>query len=197
MATDQPFALLITWTCYGTWLPGDRRGYVSNTLLPQGGSLPKQNTPGTPITSDDSFTQQRARASQKAPSALLCADLALETAKALVEAARKRGWRIMRGAVMVNHVHVVVMDCPDDGPVVRRILKGCSQAALSEKTRASRRWWTGGGSDRYKHGWEAIEAAIEYVAQQPGMLAEIVDMQANPSERRGLSPPCGTPHRRD
>jgi hypothetical protein len=35
MSADEPFALHITWTCYGTWLPGDQRGHVSNVLLPQ------------------------------------------------------------------------------------------------------------------------------------------------------------------
>lgn len=135
---------------------------------------------------DDAYTRQRARALQKGPTSLLSSGLALDTAEALIEAAHQRGWRIVRGAVMSNHVHVLVMDCPDDGPAVRRILKGSSQAALSEKAGQSRRWWTAGGSDRYKHTWEAIEAAIHYVAQQPGMLAEIVDMEVKPrSERRG------------
>jgi hypothetical protein len=103
---------------------------------------------------------------------------ALCVAEALVEATQSRGWFIRRGAVMANHVHVVITDCPDDGPAVRRILKGTSQAALSRMTGRRPRWWTAGGSDRYKHGAGPIEAAIDYVARQPGMLAEIVDMQA-------------------
>ena len=185
MKAEQPFALHITWSCYGTWLPGDQRGYVSNTRLPEGGYLPKKNTPGTVVTADDAYTRQRARDLQKQPTSLLSATLAFEAAKALVEAARLRGWRILRGAVMTNHVHVLVLDCPDDGPAVRRILKGSSQAALSSKVCQSRRWWTAGGSDRYKHGWQAIEAAVQYVAQQPGVLAEIMDMRAIMSERRG------------
>jgi hypothetical protein len=40
------FALLLTWTCYGTWLPGDARGYVSNTRSNHGGFEPLQNAPG-------------------------------------------------------------------------------------------------------------------------------------------------------
>jgi hypothetical protein len=40
------------------------------------------------------------------------------------------------------------------------------------------RWWTAGGSDRYKHGGEAIEAAIKYVADQEFKLAEVVEMEA-------------------
>jgi REP element-mobilizing transposase RayT len=104
---------------------------------------------------------------------------ALCAAQSLVEAARGRSWRILRGAVMANHVHVVIMDCPDDGPTVRRILKGNSQAVLSKATGRRQRWWTAGGSDRYKHDRAAIEAAVEYVARQPGMLAQIIEMQAS------------------
>jgi len=179
MSEDKPFALHITWTCYATWLPGDRRGYVSNTILPGGGFLPKQNAPGAPITTDDALTRQMAQTLQKGPTVILSIEQALCVARSLVEAARVRGWRILRGAVMANHVHVVIMDCPDDGPAVRRILKGNSQAALSKATGRRQRWWTAGGSDRYKHDPNAIEAAVEYVARQSKMLAQIIDMQAS------------------
>jgi hypothetical protein len=65
MTTDEPFALLITWTCYGTWLPGDERGHVSNILHPEGGFDPKENVPGAPIAPGNAFTRERARALQK------------------------------------------------------------------------------------------------------------------------------------
>jgi REP element-mobilizing transposase RayT len=174
---DDAFALHITWTCYGTWLPGDVRGYVSNTRLPEGGFRRKENTPGTPCTADDEYTRQRAQERQKWPTVGLSAQEAQVAAQALVAAARARGWQIVRGAVMPNHLHLVVTDCPDDGPAVRRILKGTSQAALSDHAKEKRRWWTQGGSDRYKHGEEAVSAAIRYVADQPGRLVEIVEME--------------------
>ncbi|MBL8798114.1 MAG: hypothetical protein JNM56_29725 [Planctomycetia bacterium] len=149
MTVEAPFALHISWTCYGNWLPGDERGYVSNTLLPERGFDPKRNLPGTPYTADDAYTRDRARRLQKQPTARLSRDQARCVAAALVEAAQRRGWRIVRAAVMANHVHVVVMDCPDDGPQVRRVLKGCTQAALCEFAGQQRRWWTASGSDRY------------------------------------------------
>ena len=179
MNTERPFALHITWTCYATWLPGDRRGYVSNTLLPQGGAIPKQNTPGTPYRADDPFTRHTARMRQNGQTVGLSEEEARCVARSLVQAARTRSWRILRAAVMANHVHVVITDCPDDGPAVRRILKGNSQAALSAATGRPQRWWTAGGSDRYKHDHAAIEAAVAYVAGQAATLAQIVDMEAS------------------
>ncbi len=174
---DDAFALHITWTCYGTWLPGDERGHVSNILLPHGGFLRKQNVPGTTFASGDRFTRNRARSLQKSDTFWLNQAQGLCVAEALVSAAGERNWRILRAALMANHVHTVICDCPDDGPAVRRILKGVSQAKLSKALGSSLRCWTAGGSDRYKHGSEAVDAAVKYVADQEWKLVEIVDMK--------------------
>ena len=80
------FALHITWTCYGNWLPGDRRGYVSNTLQPDKSYLQKQNTPGAPITADDPETRSRAAALQKSPTVRLTTEQARCVAETLVRA---------------------------------------------------------------------------------------------------------------
>src|SRR3954454_4062773 len=40
MMHGPTFALHITWTCYGTWLPGDERGHVSDVIFPDGGFVP-------------------------------------------------------------------------------------------------------------------------------------------------------------
>ncbi len=176
MRPDDPFALLITWTCYGTWLPGDARGYVSNALKPGGGFEPKHNLPGTPYTADDPHTRTRARQLQQWPTVLLTAAHARVVTEALVAAA-ERDWWIDRAAVMANHVHVLGTACPDDGPAVRRVLKGNSQAALNRHAGRPGRWWTAGGSDRYKRGTAAVMAAIRYVAGQAWKLAEVIDMK--------------------
>jgi REP element-mobilizing transposase RayT len=175
VATEDPFALFITWTTYGTWLPGDERGYVSNTLLPGGGFLAKENRPGIEARKDDAFTLEQAKLQQNWDSVWLTPDEAFTAVSALATAASKRHWRILRAAAMANHIHLVVTDCPDDGPAVRRILKGNAHAELSTARGKMLRWWTTGGSDHYLHDIAAIEASIQYVANQHGKLAEIVD----------------------
>jgi REP element-mobilizing transposase RayT len=118
---------------------------------------------------------------------------ALHAAEGLVAAARERGWHILRAAVMANHIHVVICHCPDDGPAVRRVLKGVSQSKLSKTAGRSQRWWTAGGSDRYKHGHTAIDAAVDYVARQAYKLVEIVDMQVlavSKRQRQHDTPQC-------
>jgi REP element-mobilizing transposase RayT len=114
---------------------------------------------------------------QKSPTISLNRDQALAVARLLIESARQRSWRILSAAVMHNHVHVLVADCPDDGPTVRRVLKGTTQAGLSRHAGHPRRWWTRGGSDRYLHGEHEIHARISYIARQKGILAQILDME--------------------
>jgi REP element-mobilizing transposase RayT len=168
------FALLETWTCHGQWLPGDRRGYVSNTLTDED-YRPKRNVTGTPYDRDDARTYERARQLQKHPTIWLAPLQAECVARAAIAAAVDREWLILRGAVMSNHVHMVVANCPDDGPAVRRVLKGVTQAALNRLAGRSGRWWTRGGSDRYKHGAPAIETAVRYVAAQAHILRAIAN----------------------
>ena len=191
---DEPFALFIIWKCYGTWLPGDRRGYASNTRRPDGGFVAKQNIPGTPYAAGDRSTRNRAL--QRYATVRLAVDQTDCVVRAMVEAAGRRGWRLARAAVISNHVHVIVLSCPDDGPAVRRILKGTCQAALSRLANVSKRWWTAGDSDRYLHDEDSILAAMKYVEKQAGVLAYVVDDRVTivgrsggtrrSSERRGM-----------
>jgi REP element-mobilizing transposase RayT len=168
---------LITWTTYGTWLPGDERGHVSDVVSQVGVRTPGETTPGTPFMEADVATRERAVKLLQNPPVYLDKAMAHAIAVNLVDAARKRGWRILRAALMRNHVHVVVTDCPDDGPAVRRVLKGTSQAELTKHAGKAQKWFTEGGSDRYKHSHREMEAAVDYVANQLGKLVEIIDME--------------------
>jgi len=177
MHSSEAFGLLITWTCYGTWLPGDPRGYVSNTQVGEGKWIDKENEPGAPYRADDPYAIEQAQQRRRYPEIRLDRDQAVTVAECLIEAAHSRQWRILRGAIMANHVHVVIMNCPSDGPGVRRVLKGTTQAALSRRYRTVRKWWTQGGSNRYLNGADSVEAAIMYVRDQEYVLVAIDDMR--------------------
>ncbi|MEX0702710.1 MAG: hypothetical protein WD069_11510 [Planctomycetales bacterium] len=79
--------------------------------------------------------------------------------------------------LMANHVHFVIQDCAADGPPVRRVLKGVSQARLSDHAGSNRRWWTRGGSDRRKRGAAAVAAAMGYVENQAAILVRIAETE--------------------
>lgn len=181
LMNEQPLALFLTWTTYGTWLPGDSRGYVSNTLQPDGTFQFRHNHVGKPFDRDDVRTLRYAKLLQRDPTTWLTPAQSLVAAESMVEASLKRGWRIIRGAVMTNHVHVVVSEVPIDGPSVRRVLKGVSQRRLTERTNAgkSRRWWTAGGCDRVLRDDLSMENAVQYVEYQKCILAQIVENVAS------------------
>ena len=130
---------------------------------------------GTSFDRGETATYVRARELQRHETVNLTVEQARVAARAMVEAAMEREWVILQGAVMTNHVHIVVAQCPDNGSAVRRILKGTSQAALSRFAGKLRKWWTTGGSDRYKHGEGAVAAAVRYVDEQERMLVKIVN----------------------
>src|SRR5262249_3521811 len=87
MLLVRPFALFISWTCYGNWLPGDPRGHVSNRLSPVGGFEQKQNSTGTPFAEGDEYTHKRAKALQEFLTIRLTREQAGWAAEAIVEAA--------------------------------------------------------------------------------------------------------------
>jgi hypothetical protein len=173
--SDRPFALLITWTCYGTWLPGDARGHVSNVVLPTSRYQKSEQGAGTPYPEGDPRTRTRAVGLQKYPTSRLSPAEALILAESLLETSRTKSWFIPRAAILFNHVHGVICKCPPDGPAVRRVLKGRAHADLARSSAGTHRWWTKGGSDRYLNDEASIEGALHYVANQPNPLAEIVD----------------------
>lgn len=90
----EVFGVLITWTTYGTWLPGDARGWRAKRL---------GNQPADPKL------EAEAREKMKFdPVTLSAAD------RATVEAACRehcdhRGWRLHAVNARTNHVHVVVV----------------------------------------------------------------------------------------
>ena len=179
---NSPFAMFTTWTSYGTWLPGDPRGHVSNTLGTDGAFAPKRNHRGTPYSQGDPRTLAAAQQIQKHDAVRLNTAQAFATAEALIKAARERNWFIIRAAIMSNHIHTLTTRCPDDGPAVRRIFKGITSAELSNKAGNPGRWWTHGGSDRYLHDQTSIDAVERYIREQPGILCEIIKMQVIPRQ---------------
>jgi len=191
MEFDDAFAWLITWTTYGSWLPGDARGHVSPVLQRDGRYEKRINTPGVEWAGGDERTRKRARGLQIYETVRLDGEEAYVVAQSIAEAAMSRAWRVRRGAVMATHVHVVLEGAGGDGSAASRVVKGVSQAALSERWGASRRCWTRGGSERGLKGAAAVAAGIEYVADQEYVLAEIIDNIPSRRVDPGNSEPGG------
>ncbi len=164
---------LLTWTTYGTWLPGDRRGFVSN-FAGTDGKGHRQNAPGTLPESDHPGLAGAARARLAGSAVWLTPDQARVLIGQFRETAECRGWTVMAVAVMANHVHIVVGVGGDPEPdIFLRDFKSYGSRKLSRlfDEPAGGRWWTQGGSTRILPDGAAVEAAVAYVERQANPLA--------------------------
>lgn len=164
---------LLTWTTYGSWLPGDERGYVSPTP-DEHGDYVIHNIPGEPYDFDQPKLRTRAGSQQQCPTVRLNQENARVCIEAFREAAQAHDLRIGAGAVMTTHIHLVVQSESDEGARLLNLFKGVSSRRLTQRfgRPVSSTWWTRHGSRRLPTNDRAVRAALEYVWNQP--LALIV-----------------------
>jgi REP element-mobilizing transposase RayT len=166
-------AWLLTWTTYGTWLPGDVRGSVSRVREGQG---PRQyhNAPGSPYDGPMSGLHTGAEAALKGRPILLNSIQAEYVLAQFRETAAYRRWRLLAAAVMRNHVHLVVVadEAAKSADLLRTFKSYASRALNSENSKPiGGRWWTTSASRRSLPDERAVAAAVRYVREQPGALA--------------------------
>jgi REP element-mobilizing transposase RayT len=147
-------AYFLTWTTYGTWLPGDVRGWVKRRR--GGDDFIERPIPAL---------ETHARRLMKESPALLDARMRSAVDAAVRRCCGKRGWTVRALAVRSNHVHLVVT-VPDASPgKAMGILKVEATRALNGLTGAvaRKRWWTRDGSKRLLDSEESVAAAVRYV----------------------------------
>jgi REP element-mobilizing transposase RayT len=149
---NDPLAYLLTWTCYGTWLPGDARGWVDGV------------THETHLGADSEREQQARQLMVQDVVTLNEAEREL-VAATIRDHCRVRGWPLHAVNVRTNHVHVVVGACAPPDKALREFKAWCTRR-LREASPGRERWWTEGGSKRYLWKEESVAAAIAYVVEQ-------------------------------
>src|SRR5258707_12751943 len=98
---------LLTWTTYGTWLPGDDRGSVTS-VHNERGPRHRHNIPDTPADPPMPGLRRSAGRLMKGEAVRLTNEQASEVLKQFRETSSYRGWLLVAAAVMANHCHVVV-----------------------------------------------------------------------------------------
>lgn len=168
---------LLTTTTYGTWLPGDARGFVS-PVRDRSGAEVTHNAPGTPYDRDIPQWERVASGKVRGGPVFLTQEHADVLLAQFQETARHHGWDLAAVAIMAGHVHVVVgVDGDPDPGKVLGDLKAYGSRALNRRCPrpASGTWWTESGSNRKLPDARAIDAAIRYIQSQPKPLAVWVD----------------------
>src|SRR5438876_10556481 len=90
---DDPIGFFLTWVTYGTWLPGDPRGWVEYR---HGWQLPD---PARELESAAKMTEDACRLSQEQRDAVEAQ---------IAETCGHRGWHLHAVNCRSNHAHVVV-----------------------------------------------------------------------------------------
>ncbi len=159
---------LLTWTTYGSWLPGDDRGFVSNVRNGEGPEV-RFNIPGTPTKANMPGLEDYARRKMKGTEIRLQSEQASILISQFQETATCRGWQLLAAAVMSNHCHAVVGVPGDPDPsTLLRDFKSYGSRALNQHWPKSEsgRWWTESGSRRKLPNDTSVLSAIKYVFDQ-------------------------------
>ena len=162
---------LLTWTTYGTWLPGDRRGFVSPVRGTDGRQV-IHNVVGTAFDRDLPAVRGAAQQKLRGPPILLDQYHAEVLAKQLIAHAAFRQHALQAAAFMANHCHIVI-GVPGD-PDPSRLLgdyKSYLSRALNQQfdRPAGGSWWTQSGSKR-KVWLQGVRTVAEYVRRQHAPL---------------------------
>jgi REP element-mobilizing transposase RayT len=170
--------LVLTWTTYGTWLPGEERGFVSPVRASSDDKWKSRNELGT------SYSRSMPGLKRASQSRLKCPPIYLDLERARVvfeqfhETAVYRGWHLEAVAIMANHVHLVVSVEVDVAPdVLLGDFKSYASRALNARWNRppSGTWWAESGSKRKKSNRSAVENAIRYMARQERPLLVWID----------------------
>jgi len=156
---QYPLAYLISFRCYGTWLPGDIRGSVRM----------QKNEPGTYLIPYDTGRLRRNRCRMKQSPYELDAPHRRIVFDAVIEVCEYRGWRLIAAHVRSTHVHVIVQAACKPEKVMNDFKAYASRAL----TRAgyenpNRKRWSRHGSTKYLWESEEVESAVHYVIREQG-----------------------------
>jgi REP element-mobilizing transposase RayT len=162
----------LTWRTYGTWLPGDERGFVDPVLDEQGHRV-IHNLPGTPIDADNPRLRKYSQEIMRGTEVYLNSDQAAALLEQFQETARHRNWQLLAVAILPNHVHLIagVNGDPDPASLLRDFKSyGSRRLTRSWSIPASKTWWAESGSRRILKTDEYRLQAMLYIRNQSGAL---------------------------
>jgi len=137
---------MVTWTTYGSWLPGDERGYVKDGQI----------LPG------DVGTLERNKQRRKSAAVRLSTREKQIVHRVILTEAQKLGHQIEVCVVFSNHVHLVARPHSESIEEVVGRYKSVTTRALWEHSRKGR-IWTKGYDKRFFFSEGDLTTRIKYV----------------------------------
>ena len=147
----EPSTYFITWTTYGTWLPGDSRGWRKT----KAGEQPPQ-----PLLEDwcrDRMTEE---------SVMLNGDQRKKVEDVCHRHAEIRGWMLHALSVRSNHVHLAVTADADPKKVRDQFKANATRVLrLPSATLDKKKIWTKGGDIEIVDGEDSLEQVAQYITE--------------------------------
>src|SRR5262245_59649720 len=141
MPNDDPIAFLLTWSTYGTWLPGDARGWVE---YQHGFHLPN------PILELESAARMTEDACRLAP------DQREIVEKQVTESCEYKRWLVHAVNCRTNHVHIVLSSSAPPRTIREQLKAWCTRRLNEQQANSGipmqqrrRQWWAERGSIRW------------------------------------------------
>jgi hypothetical protein len=165
-----PKAYFITFTCYGTHLPGDGSGWATR----------KQNVHGTPFPEASNPLESYCVDQMKDPRYKLDQTRRGLVRKAILEICRRRGWLPRAIHVRPLHVHSVV-EAEAEPDIVLNAFKCRASFRLNRSGLDPNpiRRWTEDGSKKYLWTDEQVNRAVDYVLYEQGDPMEVFSLRAD------------------
>jgi REP element-mobilizing transposase RayT len=138
---------MITWTTYGSWVQGDKRGFVKRGKILDGNAgLERAN-----------------KSIQKYEKVKLTHGQRKVVEECILKSAHEIGQKVCAIAVCSNHVHVVAECCKKSIEAAASLYKTKSMAAVCRQYAIKQRIWSTGFDKRFCFSREDLDHKIAYV----------------------------------
>jgi hypothetical protein len=147
----EPLAYFVTWTTYGTWLPGDDRGWRRK---------------GEPeVQPSNPFLVEGARSRMKEKPFTLSHEYRRLVERTIRRHCELRHWTLHAVNARTNPIHVVVTAVGYRPETVRDQFKAWCTRALKEAGATRNRFWTEGGRCDWVNADAGLERVVTYVLE--------------------------------
>jgi REP element-mobilizing transposase RayT len=174
-----PLAYHITFTTYGTWLHGDKRGSVDES----------HNQYGSNFVSLNSGLYKKEQTRLKNPPVILDKNVRDVVLKSLLQVCCYRYWIAHAIHVRSNHIHIVVSGNEKPEKMMTDFKAYATRAIknISNNQAIFRKYWPRHGSTKYIWTKENLVSTIDYVKNRQGKTMSLWcrDLNRAPSVSAG------------
>ena len=144
----DPIAYFLTWVTYGTWLPGDQRGWVE---YKRGWKLPSPRL------------ELECKARMQGQAVLLNQEDRGLVEHQVAETCQYRHWKLYAVNCRSNHIHVVVSAANVPATKIRVDMKAWTTRRLrSHSSNTHKSWWAECGSIRWIWNKQSLATVVQY-----------------------------------